>query len=66
MGSYLRVNGIFKGGGAKGIMYAGALYEIYDRGYWFRAVAGSSAGAPSVIMSCACASLAGLRRRHSG
>src|SRR5436190_24181634 len=37
--------GAFKGGGAKGILYAGALEEFAARGYWFRAVAGSSAGA---------------------
>jgi len=41
----LRVNGVFKGGGGKGILYAGALLEVRDHGYWFRAVAGASAGA---------------------
>ncbi|MGI9613114.1 MAG: patatin-like phospholipase family protein [Acidimicrobiales bacterium] len=39
------VNGVFKGGGAKGIAYAGALRACEELGLEFRAVAGSSAGA---------------------
>ena len=39
------INGIFKGGGAKGLLYAGALEALDSHGYWFGAVAGSSAGA---------------------
>ncbi|MEQ1699613.1 MAG: patatin-like phospholipase family protein [Ilumatobacteraceae bacterium] len=39
------VNGVFKGGGAKGIAYAGALTAMRERGLWFRSVAGASAGA---------------------
>ncbi len=39
------VNGVFKGGGAKGIAYAGALSAMYERKLWFRSVAGASAGA---------------------
>jgi len=39
------VNGVFKGGGAKGIAYAGALTAMRDRGLWFHSVAGASAGA---------------------
>ncbi|MEV4319777.1 patatin-like phospholipase family protein [Actinocrispum sp. NPDC049592] len=39
------VNGVFKGGGAKGIGYAGALQAVEERGMWFGAVAGTSAGA---------------------
>ena len=39
------VNGVFKGGGAKGIAYAGALTAMHARGLWFRSVAGASAGA---------------------
>ncbi|TFB69715.1 hypothetical protein E3O06_15470 [Cryobacterium glaciale] len=39
------VSGIFKGGGAKGIVYCGALHELRARGVWFDSVAGSSAGA---------------------
>lgn len=39
------VNGVFKGGGAKGIAYAGALTAMRERGLWFGSVAGASAGA---------------------
>jgi predicted acylesterase/phospholipase RssA len=39
------VNGVFKGGGAKGIAYAGALAAMHRRGLWFASVAGASAGA---------------------
>ena len=39
------VNGVFKGGGAKGIAYAGALGAFRDAGQWFGSVAGASAGA---------------------
>lgn len=39
------VNGVFVGGGAKGIAYAGALQAMEDRGLWFGSVAGASAGA---------------------
>jgi predicted acylesterase/phospholipase RssA len=45
--------GFSKGGGAKGIMYAGALHEIREHGYWFRAVAGSSAGAITAALIAA-------------
>ena len=37
--------GVFEGGGAKGIAYAGALFAMVERECWFRSVAGSSAGA---------------------
>lgn len=40
-----RVNGVFKGGGAKGLVYPPALHELRARGVWFESVAGSSAGA---------------------
>lgn len=39
------VNGVFKGGGAKGVVYAGALEALESRNVWFQAVAGTSAGA---------------------
>ncbi len=39
------VNGVFKGGGAKGIAYAGALRAVREQGLWFGSVAGASAGA---------------------
>lgn len=47
------VNGIFKGGGAKGLLYAGALEALADRNRWFRAVAGSSAGAITATLIAA-------------
>lgn len=43
--SGLLVNGVLKGGGAKGIAYAGALKAAEERGVRFGAVAGASAGA---------------------
>jgi predicted acylesterase/phospholipase RssA len=39
------VNGVFMGGGAKLIAYAGALRATREREIWFGGVAGSSAGA---------------------
>ena len=48
-----RINGIFKGGGAKGLMYAGAVQAIDERGQWFRAVAGASAGAITATLIAA-------------
>jgi predicted acylesterase/phospholipase RssA len=39
------VNGVFKGGGAKGIAYGGALTACDRVGVWFGSVAGASAGA---------------------
>jgi NTE family protein len=47
------VNGVFKGGGAKGLLYAGALAAVEERGYWFRATAGSSAGAITAALIAA-------------
>lgn len=52
-GREARISGIFKGGGAKGLLYAGALQSIDDKGYWFRAVAGSSAGAITATLIAA-------------
>ena len=39
------LDGIFCGGGSLGISYAGALRAVRDNGFWFRRVAGTSAGA---------------------
>lgn len=39
------VNGVFEGGGAKALAFAGALRAVAERGIWFGSVAGSSAGA---------------------
>ncbi len=40
-----RIVGVFKGGGAKGALYGGALEAVVGRGITFSQVAGSSAGA---------------------
>jgi predicted acylesterase/phospholipase RssA len=47
------VSGVFEGGGAKGILYAGALKGLLRRKLWFSAVAGSSAGAITAAMIAA-------------
>jgi predicted acylesterase/phospholipase RssA len=39
------VKGVFKGGGAKGALYAGALEAVQEHDIWFSEVAGASAGA---------------------
>ena len=39
------VRGVFEGGGAKGILYLGALEGVLRSNTWFSAVAGASAGA---------------------
>lgn len=43
--SAVKLAGIFEGGGAKGIAYAGALEVLQEQGCWFSRVAGASAGA---------------------
>lgn len=48
-----RINGIFKGGGAKGLMYAGAVQAVDQHGQWFRSVAGASAGAITATLIAA-------------
>lgn len=47
------VNGVFRGGGAKGIAYAGALQALRQRGLWFGSVAGTSAGAITAALVAA-------------
>lgn len=47
------VNGIFKGGGAKGIVYAGALQATQARAIRFSSVAGTSAGAITATLIAA-------------
>jgi predicted acylesterase/phospholipase RssA len=47
------INGVFKGGGAKGVVYAGALRAVEERGIEFKAVAGSSAGAITAALIAA-------------
>jgi len=46
-------NGVFEGGGAKGIAYAGALKALKERKCWFKSVAGSSAGAITAALVAA-------------
>ncbi len=47
------VNGVFKGGGAKGVVYAGALRAAHAHGLRFASVAGSSAGAiTATLVAC--------------
>ncbi len=47
------VAGVFEGGGAKGIAYAGALKAMKETGCWFTAVAGASAGAITAALVAA-------------
>lgn len=41
---YTLFNGVFEGGGAKGLLYVGALDALRAEKMWFRAVAGTSVG----------------------
>ena len=56
------VKGVFKGGGAKGALYAGALQAVEEHGLWFSEVAGSSAGAITAAFVAAGARPDDLRR----
>ncbi len=47
------IAGVFKGGGAKGLVYGAALHELRARGIWFSAAAGSSAGAITATLIAA-------------
>lgn len=46
-------HGVFQGGGAKGVAYVGALKAVSEQRCWFRAVAGSSAGAITACLVAA-------------
>jgi predicted acylesterase/phospholipase RssA len=48
-----KLAGVFEGGGAKGVAYAGALEVVLEKGCWFSAVAGSSAGAITAALIAA-------------
>ena len=48
-----RVFGVFEGGGAKGVLYAGALEGMLAERCWFDAVAGASAGAITATLVAA-------------
>jgi NTE family protein len=47
------VAGVFEGGGAKGLLYRGALEAMVEDAYWFTAVAGASAGAITATLVAA-------------
>ena len=42
-------NGIFEGGGVRGIGFAGAIYALEKAGYNFDCVGGTSAGGNGII-----------------
>jgi len=46
-----RFYGIFEGGGAKGVAYAGALRAMAEKKCWFKGVAGASAGAITAALA---------------
>jgi len=56
------VHGVFEGGGAKGILYVGALRGVLRRKLWFLSVAGSSAGAITAAMIAAGMEPADMRK----
>lgn len=41
----MKVDGVFSGGGVKALAFIGSLQELEDKGYEFRRIAGTSAGA---------------------
>jgi predicted acylesterase/phospholipase RssA len=47
------VDGVFEGGGALGVAYAGALIALAQQGVWFQRVAGTSAGAITAALVAA-------------
>jgi NTE family protein len=47
------ISGVFEGGGAKGVLYAGALRAVLKKQCWFEAVAGASAGAITATLIAA-------------
>ncbi|WP_397351465.1 patatin-like phospholipase family protein [Paenibacillus larvae] len=40
----MKINGVFEGGGVKGIALAGAVSAVMDKGITFHQVAGTSSG----------------------
>ena len=48
-----RIDGVFKGGGAAGVAYNGALMALARNGVWFERVAGTSAGAITAALIAA-------------
>lgn len=49
----LKCNGVFEGGGIKGIAFAGAITELEKAGYTFEHVVGTSAGAIAAVLLAA-------------
>ena len=43
--SYMLIDGVFSGGGMKGFALVGAYQALEEKGYQFKRVAGTSAGA---------------------
>ncbi|EMA6343158.1 patatin-like phospholipase family protein [Bacillus cytotoxicus] len=41
----MKIDGVFEGGGVRGIAHVGAICALNERGYYFERVAGTSAGA---------------------
>lgn len=52
-GTATEFDGIFEGGGAKGIAFVGALALMEQQGRWFKRVAGTSAGAITAALIAA-------------
>lgn len=48
-----RIDGVFKGGGAAGVAYNGAVMALARNGVWFERVAGTSAGAITAALIAA-------------
>nr|WGD95524.1 patatin-like phospholipase family protein [Bacillus subtilis] len=45
------IDGVFSGGGVKGIALAGAYEVLEEKGFRFQRVAGTSVGAPLLLLS---------------
>ena len=57
----MKINGVFEGGGVKGIALAGAVSAANEQGYTFHEVAGTSSGAIVAALLAA-----GYRGRNEG
>lgn len=57
----MRIDGVFEGGGVKGIAFVGAVCYLEERGYKFQRVAGTSAG--SIISALLAAGYSGEELR---
>ena len=59
----MKVDGVFSGGGVKALAFIGAMEELEDKGYEFRRVAGTSAGAILASLTAAGYSAKELREK---